>query len=91
MITGKKIYLYDKFIKSKSGTLISIGSFCDPFLQNVDLKTRDILKAIKDFGNPIQIATKLFPSKSVLNDMVELFNENKNQLMVNFSLPDFPL
>ena len=75
-----------KFRKGKSGTLISLGSFSEPFLPDVRGKTLSIIEALYHLGNPIQIATKYFPGSNFVLRLIEIFRNNRDQLMINLSL-----
>lgn len=72
----------------KEGSLLSLGSFCEPFLEEVASLTVDILKELKPLGNSIQIATKRFPGANTVSDLVSAYADDPTQLMVNLSVND---
>jgi len=81
---------YDKrMIRGKDGSLLSIGSFCEPFLPEVANQTVNILRALEPLRNSIQIATKCFPGASAFEDIIAIFADEPEQLMINLSLNDF--
>jgi tetratricopeptide (TPR) repeat protein len=74
--------------KGKDGALLSLGSFCEPFLPEVANLTVSIMRELKPLGNSIQIATKYFPGISAIKDLIAIFANEPTQLMVNLSLND---
>lgn len=72
----------------KEGTLLSIGSFCEPFLPEIANLTVDILNELRSLGNPIHIATKCFPGSPSIDELVATYADDPTQLMVNLSLND---
>lgn len=77
-----------KIKKGRSGTLFSIGSFCEPFMEKVQDKTLDILQEIIDFDNPIQLSTKRFPDNGIVEEIIKLIKGKNVPLMINLSVND---
>ncbi|MDY6857105.1 MAG: tetratricopeptide repeat protein [Thermodesulfobacteriota bacterium] len=76
------------FAEGKHGTLLSIGSFCDPFLPDVANTTVEILKALRELGNPLQVATKFYPDSEVLIDLLNAFSNQATPIMIYLSTPE---
>lgn len=77
-----------EFRKGKDGALLSIGSFCEPFLLEVRLQTIDIMKAVVHWKNPLQVVTKEWPGTECLESLCELFQGCPGQLTVYLSMGD---
>ncbi|MBA4376480.1 MAG: hypothetical protein C0401_09960 [Anaerolinea sp.] len=57
------------FRAGKNGTLISIGSMCDPFAPSVTDKTLEFVSEFAPLGNPIQISTKYYIREDTANKL----------------------
>ena len=72
------------FIPGPGGSLLSVGSFTEPFL--APLATLELLHSLASFGNPLQIATRLFPGAEVIRQIEEELGANADHLMINLSM-----
>lgn len=52
------------------GTLLSIGSFTEPFLPGLQDLTLDLIKELLPLGNPIQVSTKTSPPTDKIQDLI---------------------
>ena len=87
--TFREAMLLDNRVRlGKDGTLFSVGSFCEPFLPEVENLTVSILRELQPLGNPIQIASKRFPGMGVLEKIIAIFENEPAQFMLNLSLND---
>lgn len=84
-----KLQILDNNDIGKYGSLISIGAFGDPFLNEKSYqKTLTILQDIVNFLNPIQIASKFSISKDKIKQLADL-QKYDNQILFSTSVSSF--
>ncbi|NQV17027.1 MAG: hypothetical protein HQ534_00570 [Armatimonadetes bacterium] len=81
---------HKQFIPGKKGSIISIGSWGDPFPESAYLYTLDYIKEMVKFGNPIQISTKYAMSDTLLTELLKIPSQ-KNQIVLSTSITTFKL
>jgi hypothetical protein len=72
------------FRRGRDGTLLSIGSFTDPFLNKE--WTIQLLRLVRSLKNPTQIATRVFPGDEAILEIERIFAGRPDQLMINLSI-----
>jgi tetratricopeptide (TPR) repeat protein len=75
-----------RFRAGPGGTLISVGSFCEPFLKHLSERTVEIIRAIAELGNPMQVATRVEPPKGVAAGLAAAVDGRRGMLTVNCSV-----
>lgn len=74
----------DCFIPGLEGSLLSVGSFTEPFL--APSATLELLRSLVTLGNPLQIATRLFPGAEVIRQLEDDLGSEADHLMINISM-----
>jgi len=80
-LSSKKV-----FEKGKDGTLLSIGCYTDPFLEENVNDTLNLIKYLTKFENYIQIATKFILSVDVINQIINL-RKYPSHISIYYSCP----
>lgn len=76
------------FHVGKNGTLISIGSSCDPFDREVTSKTLELVKALSPLENPLQLSTKYYVSDEAA-DYLDKYQVKSGQIVLYTTITTF--
>ena len=76
------------FRTGKNGTLISIGSVCDPFAPSVTDKTLEFVSTLASLGNPIQLSTKFYVREDTAKKLAS-YQVKDGQIVVNGTVTSF--